>query len=305
METDQQIARDVIRSLGIATSIRHIEIEEVDSPWNEKVTIKRKRDSLDAKISLWGDPLYLYGRIFRLFLYIYDSLHPVFQYDPQKVPNGSIEQRERETYNHIWGIYIDSRMERRGIENFYDRILRRNLFIDAQKNLAWKESSRLFQRLWEKETYTHPEIIEYACHLNRLSGTERLVHLASFEVEINRSPVDHSVKNHIGQMTSNVLRDKANGILKFTADHCRGTLIDSSYYGIYFMYDQEIFAEMVTTKSDVLLLTLFDFESNVNETYTLEEHSEIETLQAKILEIYDRISSHIQLKAIKNPVPTL
>jgi hypothetical protein len=106
-------------------------------------------------------------------------------------------------------------------------------------------------------------------------------------------------------MTSNVLRDKANGILKFTADHCRGTLIDSSYYGIYFMYDQEIFAEMVTTKSDVLLLTLFDFESNVNETYTLEEHSEIETLQAKILEIYDRISSHIQLKAIKNPVPTL
>jgi hypothetical protein len=304
METNQRIAQDVIRSLGITSSIRKIEIEEVDSPWNERVAVRRKRGSFDVKISLWKAPRFLYGRLYRLFLYIGDALDPTFQYDPEKVPNGSIEPRERETYNHIWGIYIDSRLERKGIENFYDRILRRNLFIDIQKDLAWRESSDLFQRLWEKEIFTHPEIIDDAFHLNKLFNADRLDYPEAFEIEINKSPIDHSVRKHIDRMASNGLREKANDLLTFTADHCRGTLMESSSYGIYFMYDQETFAEMVTTKSDVLLLTLFDFQSNVNESYTITESSEIQTIQTKIQDIYDRISSHLRLKSIKNPTPT-
>jgi hypothetical protein len=39
------------------------------------------------------------------------------------------------------------------------------------------------------------------------------------------------------------------------------------------MYDQDIFAEMATTKIDSLLLTLFDFQSNAHRTYTLTEEN--------------------------------
>ena len=45
-------------------------IEETDSPWNEKALIKRKKDYLDVKITIWEDSSFLYGRIYRLFLYI-------------------------------------------------------------------------------------------------------------------------------------------------------------------------------------------------------------------------------------------
>jgi hypothetical protein len=68
------------------------------------------------------------------------------------------------------------------------------------------------------------------------------------------------------------------------------------------MYDQEIFAEMATTKPDALLITLFDFQSNLNRTYTVTEDSEeINVIQQAIKIIYDRIANHSRLKVIKNP----
>jgi hypothetical protein len=124
----------------------------------------------------------------------------------------------------------------------------------------------------------------------------------AFEIEISKSLIDHSAKKHIDNITSNSLRDIAHAILHFVTGHCRGTLIESSYYGIYFMYDQEIFAEMATTKTDSLLLTLFDFQSNAHRTYTLTENTEeINTIQQEIKDIYDRIANHSRLKVIKNP----
>ena len=66
------------------------------------------------------------------------------------------------------------------------------------------------------------------------------------------------------------------------------------------MYDQEIFAEMATTKTDSLLLTLFDFQSNTNRTYTLTENTEeMNTIQQEIKTIYDSIANHSRLKVIK------
>jgi len=121
-------------------------------------------------------------------------------------------------------------------------------------------------------------------------------------MEISRSLLDHSAKKNIDNITSTRLRDIAHTILYFVASHCRGTLIESSYYGIYFMYDQEIFAEMATTKTDSLLLTLFDFQSNTNRTYTITENTgEIGAIQQEIKTIYDSIANHSRLKIIKDP----
>lgn len=304
LEIDHRLAHDILRTLEIASCVRKISIDRVNSPWNERVEIKKKRTLLNVKLSIWDHPLCLYGRIYRLLMYVGDVLQPDFQYDPEKVPNTSTEPGIRETYNHIWGIYIDSRVERRGIENFYDRVLKRNLFIEAQKNLSWQESSRIFQRLWDREDYTHRQIIDDAYHLNDAFTMSSCDSADAFEVEISASRIDDSVQTHIDRIASSGLREKAQDFMRFAKDRCRGTLIQSSSYGLYFMYDQEIFAEMVTTRSNALLLTLFDFQLNANETYAVTETSEIQPIQDRIWEIYNRISSHLRLKSIKDSTPT-
>ena len=297
------LAREILNTLTIAEQIRNIYIDDVQSPWSEKVErLNETGKHIDIKLSLWNNDAFLYGRIYRLFLYISDDLDDSFQYDSKLIPHGTFEPKIRETYNHIWGIYVDSRIEKLGIENFFDKMLRRNLFIDSQKNLPWAISNLFFAKLWSKETYTHAEMIDYAYHLDQLSEGESDTGDDAFEMEISRSLIDHSAKKNIDNITSNSLRDIAHAILHFVTGHCRGTLIESSYYGIYFMYDQEIYAEMATTKTDSLLLTLFDFQSNTNKTYTITENiAEINTIQQEIKAIYDSIANHSRLKVIKNP----
>jgi hypothetical protein len=257
---------------------------------------------VDVKLTLWKNDLFLYGRIYRLLLYVSDALDLNFQYNPDRIPHGVADSKARENYNHIWGIYVDSRIERMGIENFFDKTLRRNLFIDTQKSLPWTVSSLLFEKLWIKGTFTHAEMIDYAFNLDKISEHDESVDFDAFEIEIGRSLMEHTAKKNVDNIASNSLRDIANRILDFATSQCKGTLIESSYYGIYFLYDQEIFAEMATTKSDALLITLFDFESNLSHSYTVTEDSEeINAIQEAIKKIYDRIANHSRLKVIKNP----
>ena len=303
MKTKEMFAREILNSFSISGMIRDIYIEDVYSPWSEKIVrLEGQQGQIDVKLTLWNSDRFLYGRIYRLFLYVCDDLNDHFQYDPRLIPHGMSEPKIRETYNQIWGIYVDSRMEKLGIENFFDKTLRRNLFIDSQKNLPWTISSLFFAKLWDKEKYTHAEMIDYAYHLDLLSEGEGDKSDDAFEMEISRSLLDHSAKKNIDNITSTRLRDIAHIILYFVASHCRGTLIESSYYGIYFMYDQEIFAEMATTKTDSLLLTLFDFQSNTNRTYTITENTgEIGAIQQEIKTIYNSIANHSRLKIIKDP----
>jgi hypothetical protein len=303
MKTKEMIAREILNSLSISRTIGNIYIEDVYSPWNEKIErLTGQHEHVDVKLAVWNSDIFLYGRIYRLFLYVCDDLDDHFQYDPKLIPHGTSEPKIRETYNQIWGIYVDSRIEKLGIESFFDKTLRRNLFIDSQKNLPWTISNLIFAKLWDKEGYTHSEINNYAYHLDLLSEGEGDKSDDAFEMEIGRSLMDHSAKKNIDNIASTRLRDIAHAILYFVAGHCRGTLIESSYYGIYFMYDQEIFAEMATTKTDSLLLTLFDFQSNANRTYTITENTEETTIiQQEIKTIYDSIANHSRLKVIKNP----
>ncbi|MBA4418963.1 MAG: hypothetical protein C0392_13810 [Syntrophus sp. (in: bacteria)] len=303
MQSKESLARDILNSLTISGAIRNIYIDNVASPWSEKVErLKAKKGNVDVKLTLWDSDTFLYGRIYRLFLYVHDALDSSFTYNRDLIPHGTSEPKTRELYNHIWGIYVDSRIERLGIDSFFNKILRRNLFIDSQKNLPWTISNLVFAKLWDKATYTHSEIIDYAYNLERLSEGDRTVGLDAFEIEIGRSLMDHTAREYVDNIASNDLRGIALAIYNFVTGHCRGTLIESSYYGIYFMYDQEIFVEMVASKADTLLVTLFDYESNANKTYTITKDTvSINSIQIEIKTIYDRIANHSRLKIVKNP----
>jgi len=262
---------------------REVYIEETDSPWNEKVMVKRKKDHFDVKISVWKDNMYLYGRIYRLLLYIYDIRDPIFQYDPGRAPKEN-EKGAWEVYSQTWGIYVDSRLERARIPDFYDRVMRRNLFAEANKDLSWKNSFRLFDALWERERFTHPEIIQYAYSPEMLPDRHESKEEA-LEVEIGRCLREHSVKRHLDRLDSESLRGLANEILSFTVYHCKDALIRSSYYGIHFDYKKTTFGELIPS-GESILLTLRDFHSGKPLTMSIAGQTDLEFAQKAIKDLF-------------------
>jgi hypothetical protein len=299
-ETREKMIRNLLGLLKIREEVGDIHLRSVSSPWDEKIRLKqrgKKQGGID--ISLWDGEEFLCGRIYRLLLYVSDALDPRFLYRSEEKPRGSEEPKVREIYHHLWSISVDSRIERAGIDNFFDRALRRNLFIDVLRNLPWNVSGKIFDDLWEAGDTTHPEMI--SCARDLLELAERNENRDAFETEISRSAGLYP-HDHIDKILSSRLRRAAEALLAFTRIHCKGTLIESSYYGIYFMRHQEIFAEMVTTKKDVLLLTLFDFETKVQSTYAISEAlHDLKPIQQKIKEIYSKINYHATLQTIRNP----
>jgi hypothetical protein len=303
-ETVKRMAR-VALATGSGPVVRNISLNEVCSPWDEKVRLRCKAGHLDIILHIWNSPQFLTARIHRLVLYGLDSLDPAFEYDRNAVLTLGLTPKTRETHNHIWSIYIDSRIEKMGLENFFDRTLRRNLFVDSQKAYPWALSSVFFDKLWKRGSFTHPEIIDYARDLAKLLDHHKVWDPEAFEIEINRFVSDHSALKQVENIFSPALKHIADTLLTFITSRCRGTLIEPSYYGIYFMYDQEIFAEMVTTKKDSLLLTLFDFQLERHVAYVLTEESQgLQKVQEAMKEIYDKISLHSYLKTMKNPYST-
>jgi len=300
-EIAEEIARAALaRQPAFAST--NVAVKDVGSPWNERVQLRKKRGHDLVVFSLWNSTRFLTGRIHRLAFFVLDSRDPLFGYDRSAADGLGPSPLIKVNHNQIWSIYVDSRVERLGLENFFDRTLRRNIFIDSQKAHPWSFSSLLFQKLWERERFSHPEIIEYAHDIYRLVDDDGDRHKEAFEVEINRSMSGYSARMHVDSILSSKLREAADNLLTFVMTHCRGTLVEPSYYGIYFMYDHEIFAEMVTTKTDRLLLTLFDFETRQQTAYTVFEGAEdAELVQGAIKGLYDRISLHSRLKAMKNP----
>ncbi len=286
MEGIRNVAEEIIAKLGLTSSVKSLFIEKTDSPWQEKALIKRKKWHLDVKIIIWDDDAFLYGRIYRLFLYIQDVLNPAFQYDPKITPDENNEPGVRDRYNQIWSLYVDSRMERLGIENFYDRVLRRNLFIDMSKELPWEDADKIFQTLWKKETYTYPEIVDHAAHFSMLEGRSRQ---ASVEVDIKRCAKEPYVKNHLERISSKTFRDTINELLSFTAYNCKDAYIESSYYGISFLYQRRVFIEIIPSWENHLFITMLDPETNRYETYVCTEGSDISTIQKTIKEEYDKM----------------
>jgi hypothetical protein len=293
LEAIRRIAEEATEALGISRSVRSIYIEKTDSPWNEKALIKRKGGQLDVKITVWPDDVFLFGRVFRLFLYISDVLDPQFQYNPRIAPDENEEPAITARYNQIWSLHVDSRMEKRGIENFFDRETRQNLFIDMEKELSWNEARTVFNKLWAKSSFTYNEIISFSYDLHPLRDNETPgVGAPTLEVEINaRMRLPH-VKEHIERIPSAEFRSMTNEILSFTAYHCKDCYIDSSYYGISFVYQRRVFVELIPTSDDLLYFTCVDPVSSGYETEALTGSSDLEKVQAKIKKVYHAVSAH-------------
>ena len=292
MEEKKAIAQEVINILGITPLVRSIVIEKGDTPWSEKALIKWKKDHLDVKAFIWDDPIYLYGRIYRLFLYIVDVLNPVFEYKPRIAPNEEQEPKIRDRYNQIWSIYVDSRMERQGIESFYDKGLRKNLFIDSEKDFSWDTAGKIFEALWDKESYTYPEIIDYSYDLNNLNIETPIFRAGTFEKDFNNHLLrDPSVKKHLEMIPSTTFREVVNDIISFAAYQCKDAYIQSKYYGICLLYQKQAFIEMIPTGSNLLYFTIFDAETNIFETQSVTDKTDIRALQGLIKEKYGKIAN--------------
>jgi hypothetical protein len=281
------IAQEVTRDLGISPFIKNIVIERCASPWNEKTLIKTKKDYLTVKLFVWDDRAFLYGRIYRLFLYIYDVLNPAFYYRPRMSPDEEKEPGRRNRFSQIWSIYVDSRMERQGIDNFYDRRLRENLFIDTEKELPWESAQTLFRTLWRKESYTYPQIIDYSYDLTALQGTEFRAESVTAETDLIGFLQESSVAKHMDRMSSPVLQDLAHDILNFAAYHCKDAFIEAKYYGISMAYHRRTFLEIIPAGGKEFFLTVLDSQSNIYQTETVTENSDVHSIQKMIKERYN------------------
>jgi hypothetical protein len=290
VDEKKAIVQEIITTLGIAPLIRNVVIEKGNSPWSEKAHIKWKKDHLDVKAFIWDDPTYLYGRIYRLFLYIVDVLNPVFEYKPRISPDEEQEPKIRERYNQIWSIYVDSRMERLDIENFYDKTLRKNLFIDSEKELSWDVASAIFETLWDKELYTYPEIIDYSYDLKKLTLKTPIVPIDNFTKHVSDLLQSPSVSKHLDNIPTPKFREIVNDIISFAAYHCKDAFIQPKYYGICLLYHRQAFLEMIPTGKDSLYFTIFDSQENTFETRTITDETDINALQELIKAKYSKIT---------------
>lgn len=290
MQAKQKIANDIAEALSISSSLKSIFIEEVDSPWNEKAMIKRKRGLLDVKLNVWKETLLLYGRMYRLFLYLYDVLNPAFLYGSKTAPEENDEPAFRERYNQIWSLYVDSRIEKMGFQSFFDKRMRRNLFLDVEKQLSWNEAGTIFEKLWNKGVFTHPEILDYTYNLDVLREAPAGLHVKPPEVRLNGLLKESTVRKHLDGIGSDLLRRITNDLLNYTAYQCKDTYIESSYYGITFVYQRKIFLEMVPAGDDLLFVTIYDPRLNRHVTYEICGKSDVDGIQQTIKECYHGVS---------------
>lgn len=297
----EALAEDAL-SLAPVGAINRITCKQIESPWREKIRLHSKRGCVEAVFHLWKSGEYLEARIHRLARYVLDSLDPSFKYDLQGMLSLDANKEIRRAHNHIWSIYVDSRMERMGFENFFDRSIRRNLFIDSQRAHSWFVLSRVFDRLWEKESFSHSEIIDYARKLRDILNDEG-DEPDAFEVEINRYRGDSSAKDFVAAITSPELRMMGERLLTFVISQCRGAIIEPSCYGIRFSTEGIVFAEMVTTKRDFLFVTVFDLRTDRPMSYTTGPNFDnTEKIQTAMKEVYTAICLRARANRSEEPL---
>lgn len=286
------IVKEITSSLNISSKIRKVLIEDVKSPWDERAFIKRKKDHLEVKIRLWDEKAFLYGRIYRLFLYIYDVLREEFKYDPKIAPDEEREPRLKDRHNQIWSIYVDSRVEKSGIENFFDKITRRNVFVDSEKELPWDEAILIFEELWNKESFTYPEITEITYNLTVFTEKNWQANKEKTECFINYLLKERGVKKQIERLPSLSLRQTLNELLSFTAYKCKDTFIGANYYGIYLTYNKRLYVEMIPTEDNTIFMTIIEPFSNKTVSIIVNENTDIKNIQDKIFSVYKIMSQH-------------
>ena len=280
MENKKHIAQKIIEELGIGGSIENLLIEDARSPWQEKIIVKGAQGHLDIKTIIWDDEMFLFGRTYRLLLYPADVLNPQFLFDPTMMPDESRDPLSRGRHNQLWCIYVDSRIEKMGIDNFYDKTLRKNIFIDSEKGLAWKEADDIFEILWGKTSFSYPEMVDYACNFEKLL-TEKTVsgEIVPREIAITAHLKKPSIQKQLEKIPSDILRNKMQELLNYIAKNYKGIRIEPSYYGILFLYGQKLLVELIALEDNALIFTILDVHSGMYRTYPVNESTDTDTIR--------------------------
>ncbi len=294
MQTRKALVQSIIDNLGIAHKINNVVIEGTDSPWLEKALIKRKKGSLDVKTFIWTDDSFLYGRIYRIFLYIADVLDAAFLYDPRMTPDEEKEPVIRDRYNQIWSLYVDSRMERLGIESFFDRRLRKNLFIDLESGLGWTDAGNIFDALWSQTFFTYPDIVDLSYHLEDRFVDPQKPQKPCIEQDIAQCLHHPSVGKHLDRLNSPKLWEILNDLLSFAAYSCRDGIIVPCHYGIVFVYQNKVFFELIPSDRKTVILTMLDPRPDRYDTLEITERSDIGIIQKSIKDRYSLLSMQAQ-----------
>ncbi len=213
----KEIALSIIEKIGIRSSIRNLIIENTESPWLEKIIIDGEKE-IDVKTVIWDDGRFIFGRIYRLLLYASDVLSREFLYDPKHAPDKQREPVVKRRYNQIWSLAVDSRVERIGVESFYDKQLRKNLFCDSERGVSRGEAGAVFDMLWQKQSFTFPEIVDYSRNLDELLNREESRGVPDrFELDINTNLKEPSVRKHLRRLSSDKLAKTTDELLSFVA----------------------------------------------------------------------------------------
>jgi hypothetical protein len=181
-------------------------------------------------------------------------------------------------------------MERLSIENFFDRALRKNIFVDSEKDLSSDAAVTIFDALWEKESYVYPEIIEYSYDLKKLKLKAPLVSVNTFDKQLNDLLQGSTVSRHLENIPSPKFRETINDTISFVAYHCKDAFIQSKYYGICLLYHRQVFLEIIPTGKNSLYFTILDAQTNTYSTLIITEETDIHLVQELIKKKYAMIA---------------
>jgi len=280
---------EVVNVLNLDTYIRQISVKETDSPWNERLLIKRKKHQIDVTLSLWNEKHTLYGRIYRQFLYLYDALEPSFMYKPEIAPDKEKEPKKKKRHDQIWSIYVDSRLERRGIENFYNKRLRKNLFIDSECGFSWNLASMIFDKLWEKQRYNYYEIIDYTNNLEKCFDVQSLNENYAPELEFYRIFSESNLNSKLEDLSSPSLKQKIKEISNLAKYLWKDIRIETTYYGLLFLYQKHVILELIPAHEGMLYLTLYNGHEATYKTHMINEQTEIKQIEQGLKDAHGNI----------------
>ena len=227
-----------------------------------------------------------------IFLYIADVLDPAFLYDPGTTPDEEKEPFIRDRYNQIWSLYVDSRMERLGIESFFDRRLRRNLFIDLESSLGWENAGRIFDSLWSAASLTYPEIVDLSYHLEERFKDLQSPEEPSLERDIAQCLHHPSVGKHLDRLNSPEMWEILNDLLSFAAYSCRDGIIVPCHYGVVFVFQNKVFFEVIPSRQKTITFTILDPRSDRYDTLEITPKSNIPEIQRTIKDRFAILSMH-------------
>jgi hypothetical protein len=125
---------------------------------------------LEIRLDTLADASRLHSFMRRELTLVDDMLDPEFKHGRDLPPglNPSQELLFRDRYGFLWRTYVDARLVCAGLEpsSIHDR--RRDEFRRMYGSLPPAVADKIFETVWTRDRFTHPEFVELALSLEKL-----------------------------------------------------------------------------------------------------------------------------------------